>query len=114
MFAPSTCVLQYIFLALCSLGCENGGTCIAPDTCDCVAGYSGDRCENGMLIFTPSTCSYILQCILLALCFPACENGGTCTAPDTCDCVDGYSGDGCENGICVLVFSQSVNSVVGS
>ena len=48
-FAPSTCpcILQYILLALCSPGCENGGTCTAPDTCDCVTGYSGDRCQNG-------------------------------------------------------------------
>ena len=29
-------------------GCENGGTCTAPDTCDCVSGYTGDRCQNGM------------------------------------------------------------------
>ena len=49
-FAPSTCscISQYISLALCSPGCENGGTCTAPDTCDCVTGYSGDRCQNGM------------------------------------------------------------------
>ena len=49
-FAPSTCpcISQYILLALCSPGCENGGTCTAPDTCNCVDGYSGDRCQNGM------------------------------------------------------------------
>ena len=46
----------------------------------------------------PSTCSCISQIILLALCSPGCENGGTCTTPDTCDCLDGYSGDRCQNG----------------
>ena len=88
----------YILLAICSPGCENGGTCTAPDTCDCVAGYSGDQCQNGMQIFSPSTFPCILKYILLALCSPGCENGGTCSAPDTCDCVAGYSGDRCENG----------------
>ena len=50
-FEPSTCscILHYTILAICSLGCENGGTCTAPDTCDCVAGYTGDRCESRML-----------------------------------------------------------------
>ena len=43
----------------------------------------------------------ILFCIslLLAICTPVCENGGTCTAPNTCECVDGYSGNQCQTGI---------------
>ena len=36
--------------------------------------------------------------IFLAVCEPVCENGGTCTAPNTCDCTDGYSGDTCQTG----------------
>jgi len=31
------------------------------------------------------------------VCSAPCLNGGTCTAPDTCTCVGGYSGDQCEN-----------------
>ena len=38
-------------------------------------------------------------CLILDICDPACENGGTCTAPDTCECLAGYSGDRCENGM---------------
>ena len=34
----------------------------------------------------------------LAVCEPVCQNGGTCTAPNICDCVDGYSGDRCQTG----------------
>ena len=48
MYFQHAHVSYNIFLALCSPGCENGGTCTAPDTCDCVTGYSGDRCQNGM------------------------------------------------------------------
>ena len=30
---------------------------------------------------------------------PVCENGGTCTAPNTCDCPEGYSGGQCQTGM---------------
>ena len=37
------------FLAICDFDCENGGTCTAPNTCECVDGYSGEQCEIGMV-----------------------------------------------------------------
>ena len=41
----------YIFSAICTLGCLNGGICVAPDTCDCTSiGYMGDQCETGLKI----------------------------------------------------------------
>ena len=43
-----TCILHYTLLATCDPVCENGGTCAAPDTCECLRGYTGDLCENGM------------------------------------------------------------------
>ena len=48
--------------------------------------------------FVPSTCPYILHYTLLAICDPVCQNGGTCTAPDTCECLNGYTGEHCEIG----------------
>ena len=36
---------------------------------------------------------------LLAICDPVCENGGTCTEPDTCECPSEYSGEQCQNGM---------------
>ena len=41
-------------------------------------------------------CIYLL---FLAICDPVCENGGTCTEPNTCECVDGYSGTQCQTGV---------------
>ncbi|XP_052223964.1 protein kinase C-binding protein NELL2-like [Dreissena polymorpha] len=32
--------------ALCSSECQNGGTCVSPDVCECPKGYNGLRCEN--------------------------------------------------------------------
>ena len=34
-------------------------------------------------------------CSLLAVCSSACQNGGTCTAPNTCACVSGWTGATC-------------------
>ena len=41
-------------LALCSgsNACQNGGTCIRPNTCCCTrTGYAGPRCNNGKLLY---------------------------------------------------------------
>ncbi|TNF38626.1 MAG: hypothetical protein EP329_00045 [Deltaproteobacteria bacterium] len=68
---------------ICTTPCQNGGTCIGPDTCDCAGtGYEGATCE------TPS-------------CTTPCQNGGSCVAPDTCDCAGtGYGGATCETALC--------------
>nr|XP_045626152.1 von Willebrand factor D and EGF domain-containing protein-like [Procambarus clarkii] len=34
-----------VCLAACSPPCQNGGTCVAPNTCECVPGFAGDACE---------------------------------------------------------------------
>eukprot|EP00057_Strongylocentrotus_purpuratus_P011427 XP_011665901.1 PREDICTED: hedgehog-interacting protein-like [Strongylocentrotus purpuratus] len=31
--------------AICTLGCANGGTCVAPEQCACPAGFQGSRCQ---------------------------------------------------------------------
>ncbi len=33
-----------------------------------------------------------------AICSPACQNGGTCTSPDSCSCPDGWAGSDCSEG----------------
>ena len=35
-------------VAICSV-CYNGGTCISPEVCSCVAGWTGDDCSEGIL-----------------------------------------------------------------
>ena len=38
-------VFLTILAAVCSLPCENGGICTAPDTCRCAPGSTGNHCE---------------------------------------------------------------------
>ena len=33
--------------AICDKGCENGGSCSAPNTCLCMEGYTGHTCGQG-------------------------------------------------------------------
>ena len=36
-----------VAIAICSPSCANGRICIAPNTCNCVAGWTGQYCTNG-------------------------------------------------------------------
>lgn len=36
--------------AICSDECQNGGTCVEPNTCSCAPSYDGDTCEMSTLI----------------------------------------------------------------
>lgn len=33
-------------LAYCLPGCQNGGRCVGPNSCECPSGYKGDRCQD--------------------------------------------------------------------
>ena len=62
-------------------GCNNNGTCIAPDTCQCATGWSGYDCT-------------------IPLCTSPCHNNGNCTLPNTCTCERGWSGVDCTVPLC--------------
>ena len=34
-----------------------------------------------------------------AICFKTCQNGGTCSSPDTCNCASGWTGSTCSEGL---------------
>ncbi|TNF32421.1 MAG: hypothetical protein EP329_10250 [Deltaproteobacteria bacterium] len=73
---------------ICNPSCAHG-VCTATDTCDCAGtGYTGALCE------TP-------------VCTTACDNGGSCVAPDTCLCLNGFWGTSCQNA-CTAVANCAV------
>ena len=37
---------MHIYLAVCDPPCDNGGKCVAPDTCVCSPGYQGSSCQE--------------------------------------------------------------------
>ena len=46
LFAKKYLFLLPLLPAVCSPGCENGGTCTDPNTCECASGWSGDHCQT--------------------------------------------------------------------
>lgn len=94
-------VAFFVCLDLCNGSCQNGGTCVAPNTCSCPRGWTGDFCQTCKIIIL------LLSCIIInfsslhvfphtsAQCSPSCQNGGTCIPPDRCSCPDGWTGRDC-------------------
>ncbi|OWF35134.1 uncharacterized protein LOC110443319 [Mizuhopecten yessoensis] len=58
---------------VCNDACQNGGTCVSPNTCTCTPGQSGSNCGD-------------VVCSHLRPCYP-----GICTLPSTCTCATGYT-----------------------
>lgn len=109
----------------CSKGCNLGGVCVAPETCQCAPKYevspAGDcqpKCDSCLhgTCTAPGVCTcnkgYIRKD---NVCEPICTKGcvkGICIAPDTCSCKPGFTLDGtganciphcdkpCLNGFC--------------
>ncbi|XP_022086754.1 wnt inhibitory factor 1-like [Acanthaster planci] len=75
--------LKSVINSVCSLSCENGGNCVAPDVCDCPAGYAGNTCAE-------------------PICSSPCQNGGLCVAPSVCECRCGFRGITCNEGLSAL------------
>ncbi|XP_071158495.1 uncharacterized protein [Mytilus edulis] len=70
---------QNCIIPICSPPCQNTGTCVGPNTCDCTAGHSGDRCQG------IATCSH------LSPCYP-----GRCYGNNQCLCSEGFAGSTCK------------------
>ncbi|HOI09178.1 MAG TPA: calcium-binding EGF-like domain-containing protein, partial [Myxococcota bacterium] len=90
---------------ICTSACVNG-TCTAPDTCTCTAGWDGATCADPICTSAcvNGTCTAPDTCACAAgwdgatcaqfTCDPGCGDNASCTGPDTCTCDDGFEGDG--------------------
>ena len=66
----------------CTPACGNGGSCVGPNQCACVGGFTGSLCE-----LAPDPCASV-----------TCLNGGSCAAPGgvaACVCPVGFGGSQC-------------------
>jgi len=98
-------------IPVCDPDCQNGGTCIFPQTCNCTGTrhYGGTcttpicepPCQHGGCIF-PNTCdctntNYRGNLCNMPICTNPCINNGTCVSPDVCDCGNStFYGPSCE------------------
>lgn len=55
---------------------------------------------------------YVFITFLKAICSPTCENGGSCTAPGSCNCAPGYTGPSCSNGTVRLLTTLLMHDQV--
>lgn len=58
--------------------------------------------------------SFILLLLFLfaAHCASGCSNGGTCTGPDICDCLPGWTGSFCETGTAHALIHAEMEAVM--
>ena len=107
--------------------CDPRATCtntIGNYTCTCPSGYTGGKLVDGGCVdinecLNPSLCDPNAQCTntngsytcgacntgytgtgttgRTPVCTSPCQNGGNCTAPDTCSCPAGFTGDQCQS-----------------
>lgn len=45
MFSYNSLQICFFILAHCAIGCQNGGTCVKHDICQCLSGFTGRHCE---------------------------------------------------------------------
>lgn len=99
--------------ATCTQICENGGTCVGPDYCQCQPGWLGEDCTiplcsktcgSNKVCVGPDLCGckpgYNGTACAQPLCTQECRNGGSCSAPDTCSCAPGWFDTNCTTPVC--------------
>lgn len=52
--------------------------------------------------------SYVDITILAAICLEQCQNGGICTAPNSCTCLDDFTRDRCQHGMSFLYIGTRI------
>ena len=112
----------------CEPACENEGTCLPDNVCNCPQGFDGPTCSNSTQCPEPPFCNETAGCIdcpfcnetagcpfcnetascpfcnttldcppppEIPTCDPPCDNGGTCTQDELCNCPQGFDGPFC-------------------
>ena len=82
----------------CKRKCLNGGICsrVFGNRCKCPPGYRGRYCQKRNYKKKKALFYSIFSINFAAKCKGGCKNGGTCIAPDTCQCQSGFEGINCQ------------------
>ncbi|XP_076094997.1 uncharacterized protein LOC143065352 isoform X2 [Mytilus galloprovincialis] len=108
-------------IPICIPPCQNGGTCINPNECECATGFEGDFCDG------TASCSHLYPCYpgrcvgssttnmtdpsmttvpSIITNTDSSMNGTNITEPDNCHCSDGFGGETC------LLFSANFTPMI--
>lgn len=74
--------------------------------------YSQSSLSRTDLVYIADSKNNLIR-TMTATCSKICENGGTCTASDTCSCAAGWSGDDCSLPVCQTTTCSARQVCVG-
>jgi hypothetical protein len=74
--------------------------------------YSKDSLTRTKYLYIADSGNHRIRS-MTATCSKICENGGVCSAPDTCSCPNGWSGDDCTVPVCSSVTCANRQVCVG-
>ena len=60
------------------------------------------------------SCTIMSPSLTAAICTSPCQNGGTCSLPNTCTCDVGWTGVQCETGKFDIKYRQTTESLLSS
>jgi hypothetical protein len=106
--------------------CENLGVCAGKDDCECVrrpsllweeheqtnrgmTGWTGTDCSMPICVqgFFDPFCTDLPQAPGGEGCY-RCANSGNCTAPDQCQCAEGWTGFDCRTPVCEVIANPLI------
>ena len=81
-------------------------TCDTQGNIVCNTGYQMKETNCITRKFISITCIVVIITIYIAICQPSCGSNGQCISPDTCQCINGWTGPTCN--VCTICSSTNI------
>jgi hypothetical protein len=81
----------FFYIAICTGDCSNLGTCVAPETCDCQDGWTGNQCSEGQVHYYSKVSAYDDAADFNECDAGVCNNCTNTVGSFQCTCPDGIT-----------------------